>query len=221
MIDPKAFFKISYGLYLVSAGDKNTGNAFVANTVFQVSADPVKFAICSHKDNYTTGVIQEKGVFAVSVLNLDTPAEIHGNYGFQSGCNVDKLEHAKVKYADTGVPIILDSTIAWFEFKVLETIDVGTHQMFIGELLNSELIDEKAEPLTYAYYHKVKNGLSPKNAPTYIERSALADKPKGKKYKCLVCGYEHELPEGQTMDDIPDDWTCPVCAQEKNNFIEV
>jgi len=221
MIDPKAFFKVSYGLYLVSSGDEQKGNAFVSNTVFQVSADPVKFAVCSNKNNFTTSIIQDKGVFAVSVLDLETPAEIHGNYGFKSGRDTDKLKNARVKYGESGVPIVLDSAIAWFEFKVIETVDVGTHMMFIGELLNSELIDERAEPLTYAYYHKVKNGLSPKNAPTYIERSEIKEKPKGKTYKCLICGYEHEMPEGQTMDDLPDDWTCPVCATDKDSFEEI
>lgn len=222
MIDPKAFFKVSYGLYLVGSGDKTKGNAFVSNTVFQVSADPVKFAACSNKDNYTTELIQKTGVFSVSILSQETPADIYGVYGYQSGRDIDKLENGHVKYGESGVPIILDSAIAWFEFKVIETVDVGTHLMFIGELMNSELLEENADPLTYAYYREVKNGVAPKNAPTYIDKSTIEEKPSGKKYKCLVCGYIHDEGEsGEVFDDLAEDWVCPICTADKSNFDEM
>jgi hypothetical protein len=84
------------------------------------------------------------------------------------------------------------------ECKVVAAYDVGTHLIFIGELLEADIIDITKEPLTYDYYRQVKKGLSPKNAPTYIDKSKLNKiteseaKPataQNKKYKCFICGY--------------------------------
>jgi hypothetical protein len=43
MLDIQALFKISYGLYIVSSGDKTRGNGFISNTVLQVAVEPAKF----------------------------------------------------------------------------------------------------------------------------------------------------------------------------------
>ncbi len=72
MVDFEAFFKITYGLFIVSSGDKTKGNGFISNTVFQVSADPPRFAVCCNKDNFTAGFIARTGAFSVSILEQDT-----------------------------------------------------------------------------------------------------------------------------------------------------
>ena len=72
MINFEALFKISYGLYIVCSGDKTKGNGFISNTVFQVTAEPARFAACCNKNNYTAEFIQKTGVFSVSVLHQDT-----------------------------------------------------------------------------------------------------------------------------------------------------
>jgi rubredoxin len=99
---------------------------------------------------------------------------------------------------------------------------MGTHLMFIGELLHSELLDENAEPLTYQYYRNVKKGEAPKNAPTYIDKSKLVKAGPQKtddKYQCPVCGFIYdEAKEGAKFDDLPDDWVCPVCGEAKSEF---
>jgi flavin reductase (DIM6/NTAB) family NADH-FMN oxidoreductase RutF len=171
MIDYQALFKISYGLYIVSSGDKSTGNGYISNTVFQVTAEPPRFALCCNKDNYTAGFIQKYEAFSVSVLDQNVSSRIFGKFGYKSGKDFDKMAGTHLKYGDAGVPIVLDESIAYLECKLVQTFDVGTHLMFIGELLNAEIIDESKEPLTYSYYREVKKGVAPKNAPTYIDKS--------------------------------------------------
>ncbi len=225
MINYESLFKVSYGLYIVCAGDKAKGNGFISNTVFQVTAEPPQFAACCNKDNYTAGFIQKHGAFSVSILDRDTPAEIFGTFGYKSGKDMDKMIGMNIKYGTTGVPVILDSCIAYLEFKVLKTVDVGTHLMFIGELINAEILDGSKDPMTYQYYREIRKGLSPKNAPTYIDKSKLDLKPKDsplKKYRCTACGYIYdENTENIKFEDLPTGWVCPICGSDKSDFIEI
>jgi flavin reductase (DIM6/NTAB) family NADH-FMN oxidoreductase RutF/rubredoxin len=225
MINYEALFKVSYGLYLVCSGDKNKGNGYISNTFFQVTAEPAKFAACCNKNNFTTELIQKHEAFSVSVIHQDTPPDLIGTFGYKSGRDMDKMAGFNIKYSDTGVPIVIDSCIAWLEFKVVQTVDVGTHLMFIGELINAELIDESKDPLTYLYYRQVKKGVAPRNAPTYIDKTRLnvdSQVSSLKKYKCLACGYIYdEADEEVKFEDLPDDWVCPVCGSEKSDFVEI
>lgn len=224
MIKIEALHRISYGLYIVSSGDKNSGNGFISNTVFQVTSEPIKFSVCCNKDNFTSEIIKQSGLFAVSVLQRDTEPEIFGRFGFKSGKDFNKLEGMKVIYGNTGVPIILNDCIAWLECRVEQVFDVGSHLIFIGLLINSEVINESKEPITYSFYRQVKKGFAPKNAPTYIDESKYGakneEKPR-KKYKCSVCGYIYdEATEIMSFEDLPDDWICPVCGSPKSEFNE-
>lgn len=225
MVQIEALYKISYGLYLVTSGDRNKGNGFVSNTVFQVTSQPQRFAVCCNKDNYTASLIRQYKAFAVSILAQDASAELIGKFGYKSGKEIDKLADTKVIFKETDVPVVLNDSLAFFECKLIETFDVGTHWIFIGELVCAEIIDETREPLTYAYYREVKKGFSPKNAPTYIDQSKLLTKTENamsKKFKCPVCGYIYDEAEEEVkFSDLPEDWICPVCGSEKSDFIEI
>lgn len=225
MINYEAFFKITYGLYIVSSGNKDEGNGYVSNTVFQVTSEPPRFAACCNKDNLTAEFIQKSQAFSVSILNQNASSEVIGKFGYKSGKDIDKMDGTQVKYGETGVPIVLDDCISFLECKVVQTIDVGTHLMFIGEVINAEVIDGTKDALTYLYYRQVKKGLSPKNAPTYINKSKLetnADNSSDKKYKCPACGYIYDdAVESVKFIDLPDDWVCPACGTEKADFIEL
>ncbi len=239
----EALFKLTYGLYIVSSkdGEKMTGH--VSNTVFQVTAEPPQMAICSHKDNLTTTYINKSGVFSISALSNDARLDFLGNWGFKSGSELEKFEDVNYKVGQTGTPILLDKTIAFFECKVNKQIDVGSHIIFIGDLIDAQLIDDSADPLTYKYYREVIKGLSPKNSPTYIGKDKIdsdsrkdtlketdeieksVEKPS--KYMCTVCGYTYDpeegdphsgIPPGTPFEDIPDDWSCPVCGVSKDSF---
>lgn len=225
MIDFNALFKVSYGLYIVCSGSREYGNGYISNTVFQVTSDPPRFATCCNKDNHTAELIKASGVFSVSVLRQDAGAGIIGTFGYRSGKDTDKLEGMEVRYGETGVPVVLNDSIAILEFRVKETVDVGTHLMFIGELIQAEILDDLLEPLTYLYYRLVKKGAAPKNAPTYIDKAKL-EKPAPEggllKYECPACGYIYdEAKEGIKFDELPGEWTCPVCGEERSDFIKL
>jgi flavin reductase (DIM6/NTAB) family NADH-FMN oxidoreductase RutF/rubredoxin len=225
MIQFDALFKISYGLYIVSSGNKSHGNGFISNTFFQVSAEPPLFAACCNKDNYTSTLIRETGAFSVTVIHTETDPDLINRFGYKSGKEINKMEGMKLKYGETGVPIVLNDCIAFLECKVIQTIDVGTHYMFIAELLQSEIVDDTKDAMTYLYYRQIRKGLAPKNAPTYIDKSKLAAKipaSDNKKYECTECGYIYdEAEEDIRFADLPDDWVCPVCGSEKSEFVEV
>ena len=237
-MNKEAFFKITYGLYIVSSRDGHNLNGHVSNTVFQVSADPARFAVATHKDNLSTAFIKKSGLFSISVLSQEVDLEFLGPWGFKSGRTTDKFRGATFKTGITGVPILLDKTIAWVECEVTDAIDTGTHILFIGKAVDTGVIDPKGKPLTYAYYRDVIKGLSPENAPTYLGdkmEAAYIDsqanpKTLAAKYQCKVCGYIYDpeegdphagIPPGTAFEDIPDDWECPVCGVTKKDFVRI
>lgn len=176
MINIEALFKISYGLYIVSSGDKAKGNGFISNAVFQVTSEPPMFAASCSKNNFTCNMIDKHQAFAVSILNQQVQPEIIGRFGFKSGNAINKLDGMDVKYGMTGVPILLNDSIAYLECKVVEKFDVGTHIIFIGELVDAQILKESGEPMTYDFYRKTRKGIAPKNAPTYIDKSKYVSK---------------------------------------------
>lgn len=228
-MDISAFYKISYGLYIVSSGKDEEKNGYIANTVFQVTAEPPQFAISCNKDNLTAAIISKSGYFSVSVLEKETPASLMGLFGFQSGKTANKFKQTEHITTGNGTPVVTQASVAWFECKVTQKVDVGTHILFIGEILDAKLLDEAKEPLTYAWYREVKKGVAPKNAPTHIQENVSEKnaKPGMKKYKCLVCGHIYDpaegdpdagIPPGTPFSDLPDAWQCPVCGVSKDNF---
>jgi len=233
-VNIEAFYKVTYGLYIVSSKVNEKLSGYISNTVFQVTAEPVQFAVCCSKNNFTSEVIKQSKAFSISVLEQDTAAELIGLFGYKSGKDVNKFKGINYITGETGVPIVLDNTIAWFECEVVQTYDVGSHVLFIGKLVNNDLVDIDRAPLTYAYYREVKKGVAPKNAPTYIDKSQInmniSEGKNVKKYKCNVCGYIYDpesgdekggIPEGTAFEELPKDWICPVCGTQKSDFTEI
>jgi len=175
--------------------------------------------------------ITDSKVFTVSILSQETPMSFIGKFGFRSGRDIDKFEQVRYKIGQTGVPIVLDNTIAFLEAEVTESIDVETHTLFIAKIVACETLDEAGEPMTYAYYRDIKQGKTPKTAATYIKVKPKAKSREGvknmKKYKCLVCGYVYDpavgdpdngVEAGTAFEDLPDDWVCPKCGAGKDEF---
>lgn len=224
MLNFEAFLKMSYGLYVVGSGDLYRGNGFISNSVFQVTAEPPQVAACCNKNNYTAEIIQKTGAYTISVLHQNASAEIIGRFGYKSGKDLDKMDGVDFMSKETGVPIVTQDSIAYMECKVKQTIDVGTHLIFIGEVIGADVLDDQ-DPLTYDYYRNVKRGVAPKNAPTYFDKSKLkgnASKEEVVKLQCAACGYIYDpdsgIAPGTKFEDIPDDWICPVCGAEKQDF---
>ncbi|RLF94952.1 High molecular weight rubredoxin [Thermococci archaeon] len=224
-MNPKALHKISYGLYVVSSKKGDSINGQIANTVFQVCADPPVIAVCINKKNLTHEFIQGSKVFTVSILSKETPMKFIGLFGFKSGRDVNKFEKINYKIGVTGSPIVTDNAIGYVEADIINSIDVETHTIFIVEILDAQIMND-SEPLTYAYYHEIKKGKVPKTAPTYIEENKKEVK-KMDKYRCKACGYIYDpekgdpdggIDPGTPFEDIPDDWVCPVCGVGKDMF---
>lgn len=232
----EAFYKLSYGLYVVGTKSGDKLNGYIANTVFQVTAEPAQLAVSCSKDNLSANMIEESGAFSVSVLHKDAGQKVISTMGYKSGSGINKFDGFNFIEEKSGSPILTDDCIAWFDCKVVQKVDVGTHILFIGEVLDSKVIDEEKEPMTYAYYREEKNGVAPKNAPTYIDKAKLstpkeevsaAIDPLTQKWECTVCGYIYDPVEGDPdggiapgtpFEDIPDDWVCPICGVAKEDF---
>jgi flavin reductase (DIM6/NTAB) family NADH-FMN oxidoreductase RutF/rubredoxin len=242
----EAFFKLTYGLYLLSSKDGDKLNGHVSNTVFQVTANPPAIAVATHRDNLTTDYIRKSGVFSISALKKNVTLEFLGPWGFKSGRQVNKFDNISFKTGKSGAPIVLENCISYYDCEVIQEIEVDTHIIFIGRVVDLDIIDDSVEPLTYAHYREEIKGVSPKNSPTYLSDEKLPDtKPedavkntddknqdsnskKMKRYKCLICGYIYDpsegdppagIPPGTAFEDIPDNWTCPICGVTKVDFI--
>ncbi len=224
-MNTKALRSCTYGLYVVSSRKGDRLNGQIANTVLQITSDPPAIAVSINKQNLTHEFITESKVFGASILSADTPLSFIGHFGFQSGRDVDKFKEANYKLGATGVPIVLDHSLAYLEARVVNRLDVGTHTVFIGELVGADVLRE-GEPMTYAYYHTVKRGTTPKTAPSYIEeRTETVSKMA--QYECTVCGYIYDpqlgdpeggIKPGTPFEELPDDWVCPVCGAGKDQF---
>ena len=144
----KAFHKLSYGLYIVASGFEGQKAGYIGNTVFQVTSDPPQLAISCHKKNETTAIILNSGVFSVSVLKQTASTSLIGEFGFMSSSDIDKFARVRWEKGLSGAPVVLDSTLAWFDCRVVQSHDAGTHMLIVGEVLDSSITDD-GEPLTY------------------------------------------------------------------------
>ena len=167
-MDLKALYSISYGLFVIASKDGDRLNGQIANTVFQISSDPPTIAISINKQNLTHEFIMKSGLFTVSILDEETPLSLIGHFGFKSGREVDKFSEIKYQLTPQGLPYLVDNTLAYIEAKVIKDVDAGTHTIFIGEITGAEVL-KQGNPMTYAYYHRVKRGSTPPAAPTYIK----------------------------------------------------
>lgn len=163
----KALLKVSYGIYIVTSRKGDQINGQIANTVFQVTSEPPTVAVSINKNNLTWQFIKESRVFAVAVLCQDTPLTFIGRFGFKSGRDINKFEGINYETAVTGAPIVLDNTVSFLEAKVTRELEVGTHTIFAGDVVNAEVISDET-CMTYEYYRQIKGGKTPKAAATYI-----------------------------------------------------
>ncbi|MDD5338237.1 MAG: flavin reductase family protein [Dehalococcoidales bacterium] len=164
-----ALYNISYGVYIVGSHDGEKLNAQTANSVMQITSEPPTIAASINKTNLTYEYIKSSKTFSVSILCQTTPLPFIGNFGFKSGRDINKFQNVKYKLGQTGSPVVTDNTVAYLEAEVLQDIDAGTHTIFIGKIVAAEVLTQ--EPvMTYEYYHQIKRGVTPKTAPTYINK---------------------------------------------------
>lgn len=210
-MDKKVLRNLSYGVYVVTSKDKDRNIGCVANSIMQVTSNPSVIALSINHDNYTNKIIKETNVFGVSILKEKADPTIIGTFGFKSSKDTDKFNNIDYKEI-LEIPVLKD-TCGYMICKVIDTMETSTHTIFLGQVIESgDYTSENA--MTYKYYHEYLKGSSPKNAPTYEEKSIInTDKDnKTKKWKCSICGYIYE------GDELPDDFVCPICGVGKEKF---
>lgn len=208
-MDTKAFQKMSYGLYLVSSNcDGKTGGC-VVNTLMQVTSKPLQVTLTINKDNYTTSIIEKSGYFEGVALSQEATMELIRAFGFQSSKDKNKFEGFETEIDCHDIPYVCEQVVARYTCKVKSSMDVGTHKVFLAEIDDAEVLDKDEPPMTYAYYHSVKKGVTPPKASSYI--------PEEKKtgYRCQICGYI------LAADTIPKDYVCPVCGNGREQFVKL
>lgn len=211
-MNKNVFRNFSYGVYVVSTLDNNRPTGCIANSIMQITSSPATVAVSMNHDNYTNSCIEASGKFAISILSEDSDPGLIGNFGFQSGKDINKFD--TVSYETIGdLPVITDAC-GYITCKVIDKMETSTHTVFLGEVVEGDIL--KNEPaMTYAYYHKVVKGKSPKNAPTYIAEEETKTESAAK-WVCGICGYVYN---GDTpFEELPDTYTCPICKQPKSVF---
>lgn len=208
------FRNLSYGVYIVSTMDDGRATGCTANSAMQITSSPATVAISINHDNYTNECINKFGLFSVSILAEDSDPLLIGQFGFKSGRDNNKFMGVDFDMV-AQVPVVKD-TCGYVVCKVIDKMETATHTVFLGEVIEGDVFDEKRHPMTYAYYHNVIKGKSPKNAPTYISgEDEKSDTKEKKKFKCEICGYVYE------GDELPADYKCPICNQAADRFKEV
>ena len=197
-LDPKALFKIGYGLYVVTSKDGDKDNGLIVNTVSQLTDKPLRVAVNINKLNYSHDIIKKTGVLNVNCLNIEAPFSIFQEYGFVSGRDKNKFEGKEIVRSENGLPVLTNYINAFISLKVDSYVDLDTHGMFICSVTESKTINN-VETMTYNYY-----------------QANVKPKPETKKkgWVCKICGYVHE-------GDLPEDFICPLCKHGVSDFEEI
>lgn len=209
-MDSKAFFKLSYGVYIISASADNKDGGCVINTLTQVTSSPARLSIALNKENYTLKLIETSGTFSAVALSDNVEMDLIRRFGFQCGKDVNKYDGIPQGRDSLYNPYPTEGVSARFSCRVVSTLDVGTHVIVVGEVVEAEVLDMETPALTYSNYHHKKNGATPPKAPSYQE-----DTGKVTGWRCSVCGYILE------SDTLPADFICPVCGKDASYFVKL
>ena len=158
-MNTKVLRNLSYGVYVVSTMDKDRPTGCTANSIMQITSAPPTLAASINHDNYTNQCIKATGLFSVSIVSENTDPATIGTFGFRSGKDTDKYAHIPFEMK-SGVPVLAHCS-GYVVCKVIDSMETSTHTVFLGEIIDGDLIDNDT-PMTYAYYHQVIKGHQPK-----------------------------------------------------------
>lgn len=199
-MNPKAFFQLSYGLYLASAKADKKMNGCIVNTVTQVTDNPKQIMVAINKQNLTCELIQKSGIFSISVLSETAPFTLFQHFGMQSGRQTDKFVEIPFAMTKQELPYLTEHTTAYLDCKITSSLDLGTHIMFIAEVTDADVISGE-KPITYSYYQE------------YVKPKKASTSQKG--WRCVVCGYVYE------GEELPPDFICPWCKHGIEDFEKI
>ena len=205
-MDKKAMYKLSYGLFVLTAKEADKDNGCIINTAIQAASAPNQLSVCVNKANYTHDMIMRTGEFTVSVLSQNAGFDLFKRFGFKTGKDTDKFEgFSDCKRGANGIYYVTEGTNAYISVKVGKTEDLGSHTMFIGEINDMEVLSN-APSVTYDYY---LNNIKPKP-------QAVGTTENGQTvWRCTVCGYEY------VGEELPEDFICPLCKHPASDFEKI
>ena len=203
-MDTNALFKIGYGLYVLTAHENGKDNGCIINTVMQVTSNPLQIAIAVNKGNYTNEMVSRTRKFNVSTLAEGANFDLFRHFGFQSGREVNKFDgFGDAKRSNNGVLYITQNTNSYMSAYVQQEIDVGTHSLFIGQLVDAVCFND-IPTVTYDFYQKnIKP--KPENQPNLPKKG----------WRCKICGYVYE------GENLPADFICPLCKHGAADFEKI
>lgn len=200
----KAIFKISYGLFVLSVKDSDKANGCIVNTVMQVTSSPDRVSVAVSKENYTHDILMETKEFTASVISEKADFELFRHFGFQSGADCDKFaDYSNYENASNEIPYIKKGCNSYICGKITDSMDLGTHTLFIADVTDMDIIDD-APSATYEYYHKnIKPAADTKNVTSKTS------------WLCTICGYIYD------GDPLPADFICPICKHDASVFVKI
>jgi len=205
-MNSKAMYAISYGLFVVTACEGGKHNGCITNTVIQVTNDPNRISVAVNKNNHTCGMIERSGRFTANVIAENATFDLFQRFGFQSGREVDKFAGFAGAWAgESGPMIVFEGTNAWISAEVEQTIDLGTHMLFIGRVTDMDVLSA-VPSATYSYYQE---HIKPKPEP--VGKNADGQTI----WRCRICGYEY------VGEELPEDFICPLCKHPASDFEKV
>lgn len=207
-MDSTAIFKLSYGVFFLGCEYNGKSNVCVVNTVAQVTQEPLKLSVTILKSNLTHDYIIKAQKFSVGVMGELVSLDLVNHYGAISGRDIDKLARQDYTVDALGNPLIDTGCIATYCCKVVQTIDLGTHTLFIADLVDASTLSSD-EPLTYNNYRLIRSG----------NKKPGENTQKKPIYQCNICHYVYD---GDTpFEELPDDYICPICKRTKSAFEKV
>lgn len=229
-MDLNALFKLTHGLYILGAKDGDRYVGSVVDAVMQAANQPVVICLACANTSYTKECIEKTNEFSLSVLGKDINPSVISNFGFQSSRKINKWDAVNF-YDQDNLPYI-DNNIATVTCKVMQKIIYESNTVFLAEVVDcSNNRDE--EVLTYGDYRnyfkiKVLDNLKNKSPVSEIkeEEKKMEDKSvkvdvkpeeNDKHWVCSVCDYVYD--EEGAFEELPEDWTCPVCGVAKSFFV--
>lgn len=203
-MDRKAMYKLSYGLFVLTSAFEGKDNGCIINTAGQVTSEPNRISIAANKANYTQELVQKSGRFNISVLSEDASFDLFKRFGFQSGRDTDKFAgFSECKRGANGLYYVTAGTNAYLSAAVEQTLDLGSHTLFIASVEDMEILSDTPSA-TYAYY---QSNIKPNPGKTAANGKTA--------WRCSVCGYTYE------GEELPSDFICPLCKHPASDFEKV
>ena len=205
-MDKKAMYKLTYGLFVLTANENGKDNGCIINTAIQAAGDPNQVSISVSKQNYTHDMIVRTGKFTVSSITEKADFSLFKRLGFRSGKDTGKFQGFDGWMRGiNGVTYITESTNAYISVEVEKSVDLGSHTLFIGKVTDMEVLsDDKS--VTYEFY---QSNIKPK--PEQVGTT-----PKGETvWRCIICGYEY------VGEELPEDFICPWCKHPASDFEKI